>query len=71
MSPRDLQLKRAAIFRHESQKDSVLFPRPDDPRESWQRAEDRNRNTAAVYSQFGLPEYFAMEGFVRWNGIPK
>jgi glucosamine-6-phosphate deaminase len=70
LSPRDLQLKRAAIFRHESQKDSALFPGPDDPREFWQRAEDRNRHTAAVYNQFGLPEYFALEGFVRGNGIP-
>ena len=69
LSPHDLQQKRAAIFRHESQKDSALFPGPD-PREFWQRAEDRNRNTAAVYNQFGLPEYFAMEGFVRWNGLP-
>jgi glucosamine-6-phosphate deaminase len=70
LSPHDLQIKRAAIFRHESQKDSALFPGPDDPREFWQRAEDRNRNTAAVYNQFGLPEYFALEGFVRWNGQP-
>ena len=70
LSPRDLQLKRAAIFRHESQKDSALFPGPDDPREFWQRAEDRNRHTAAIYNKFGLPEYFAMEGFVRWNGVP-
>ncbi|MCH7978115.1 MAG: glucosamine-6-phosphate deaminase, partial [Acidobacteria bacterium] len=70
LSPRDLRQKRAAIFMHESQKDSALFPGPDDPREFWQRAEDRNRNTAAVYNQFGLPEYYAMEGFVRWNGVP-
>ena len=70
LSPKDLALKRAAIFRHESQKDSALFPGPDDPREFWQRAEDRNKNTAAVYNQFGLPEYFALEGFVRWNGVP-
>jgi glucosamine-6-phosphate deaminase len=70
LSPRDLRQKRAAIFMHESQKDSALFPGPDDPREFWQRAEDRNRNTAAVYNQFGLPEYYAMEGFVRWNGLP-
>jgi glucosamine-6-phosphate deaminase len=68
LSPRDLEVKRAAIFRHESQKDSALFPGPDDPREFWQRAEDRNRNTAAVYNQLGLPEYFALEGFVRWRG---
>ncbi len=70
LSPRDLELKRQAIFMHESQKDSALFPGPDDPREFWQRAEDRNRNTAAVYNQYGLPEYFALEGFVRWNGVP-
>ncbi len=69
LSPRDLRQKRQAIFMHESQKDSALFPGPDDPREFWQRAEDRNRNTAAVYNQFGLPEYFALEGFVRWNGV--
>ncbi len=47
-----------------------LVPRPDDPREFWQRAEDRNRHTADVYNQLGLPEYFAIEGFVRWNGVP-
>jgi glucosamine-6-phosphate deaminase len=70
LSPRDLRQKRQAIFMHESQKDSALFPGPDDPREFWQRAEDRNRNTAAVYNQFGLPEYFALEGFVRWTGKP-
>jgi glucosamine-6-phosphate deaminase len=70
LSPRDLRQKRQAIFMHESQKDSALFPGPDDPREFWQRAEDRNRNTAAIYNQFGLPEYFALEGFVRWSGKP-
>ncbi|MCH8043613.1 MAG: glucosamine-6-phosphate deaminase [Planctomycetes bacterium] len=70
LSPRDIDIKRAAIFRHESQKDSALFPGPDDPREFWQRAEDRNRNTADLYNRLGLPEYFALEGFVRWDGKP-
>jgi glucosamine-6-phosphate deaminase len=69
LSPRDLELKKAAIFMHESQKDRALFP-GSDQREFWQRAQDRNRNTADVYNQFGLPEYFAIEGFVRWNGEP-
>ena len=69
LSPRDVQLKKAAIFRHESQKDSALFP-GSDSREFWQRAEERNRNTADVYNRLGLPEYFAVEGFVRWNGEP-
>jgi glucosamine-6-phosphate deaminase len=67
LSPRDLQIKKDAIFRHESQKDAALFP-GSDSREFWQRAQDRNRHTADVYNQFGLPEYFAIEGFVRWNG---
>ena len=70
LSPSDLDRKKAAIFRHESQKDKALFPGPDDSREFWQRAEDRNRHTADVYNQLGLPEYFAMEGFVRWKGGP-
>ena len=59
--------KKTAIFRHESQKDSALFPGPDDPREFWQRAEERNRHTADLYNRIGLPEYYAMEAFVRWN----
>ena len=68
LSPRDIDVKRAAIFRHESQKDSELFPGPDDPREFLQRAEDRTRNTADLYNRLGLPEYFVLEGFVRWDG---
>ena len=40
--------KRAAIFKHESQKDKALFPGPD-PREFWERAEDRNLGTADSY----------------------
>ncbi|MCA9270298.1 MAG: PIG-L family deacetylase, partial [Planctomycetales bacterium] len=69
LSPRDLDIKRMAIFMHESQKDTALFP-GSDPREFWQRAEDRNTGTAAGYNQLGLPEYFALEAFVRWNGVP-
>jgi glucosamine-6-phosphate deaminase len=69
LSPQDLMRKRNAIFMHESQKDKALFPGAD-TREFWQRAEDRNRNTANVYNRLGLPEYYAMEGFVRWNGEP-
>lgn len=68
LSPHDVKRKKEAIFRHESQKDSALFPGPDDPREFWQRAEDRNRHTADMYNQFGLPEYYALEAFVRWCG---
>jgi glucosamine-6-phosphate deaminase len=64
LSPEEVARKRTAIFKHESQKDRALFPGPTDPREFWQRAEDRNRETARVYDRLGLPEYEAMEGFV-------
>jgi len=67
LSPDEVIRKRFAIFKHESQKDKALFPGPNDPREFWQRAEDRNRNTAKLYDQLGLAEYEAIEGFVRWK----
>jgi len=69
LSPGDLERKRKAIFMHESQKDEALFP-GSDPREFWQRAEDRNKGTADKYNRIGLPEYYALEAFVRWNGVP-
>jgi glucosamine-6-phosphate deaminase len=68
LSPSDLELKKNAIFRHQSQKDKAMFPGASDKREFWQRAEDRNRNTAKVYDQLGLPEFYALEGFVQWRG---
>jgi glucosamine-6-phosphate deaminase len=64
LSPDEVVRKRMAIFKHESQKDRALFPGPTDPREFWQRAEDRNRGTARIYDKLGLPEYEAIEGFV-------
>jgi glucosamine-6-phosphate deaminase len=67
LSPSDIDLKRQAIFMHESQKDEALFP-GSDPREFWQRAEDRNKGTAEKYNQIGLPEFYALEAFTRWNG---
>ena len=48
-------------------KDKALFPGPD-PREFWQRAEDRNHATAQLFDALGLAEYEAIEGFVRWKG---
>jgi len=66
LSPEELQRKRVAIFKHESQKDKALFPGSDE-REFWQRAEDRNRGTARLYDELGLAEYEAIEGFVRWE----
>jgi len=65
----DLERKKLAIFRHQSQKDRAMFPGSNDRREFWQRAEDRNRDTAKIYDALGLPEYYALEGFVLWRGL--
>ncbi|HWA32517.1 MAG TPA: PIG-L family deacetylase, partial [Cyclobacteriaceae bacterium] len=64
LSPDELLRKRKAVFKHQSQKDSALFP-GNDQREFWVRAEDRNHATAAAYNQLGLAEYEAIEAFVR------
>ena len=66
LSPKELERKKYAIFKHQSQKDKAVFP-GDDYREFWQRAEDRNRETAKGYDDLGLAEYEAMEAFVRWK----
>ena len=52
---------------HYLQKDVPVYP-GGDPREFWQRAEDRNRATAVHFDTLGLQEYEAMEAFVLWNG---
>jgi len=67
LSPGHTQTKRKAIFKHESQKDEALFP-GSDPREFWERAEDRNKATAKQFNDLGLPEFPALEAFQRWNG---
>ena len=66
LSPQELERKIISIFKHESQKDKALFPGADE-REFWQRAEQRNRQTARLYDAFGLAEYEAIEAFVRWR----
>jgi len=64
IGPKDLARKRNAIYKHQSQKDKAMFP-GHDSREFWQRAEDRNRQTAVDYDKLGLAEYEAIEAFVR------
>ena len=65
MSPDQVLEKRHGIFKHQSQKDGVVF-QGSDSREFWQRAGDRNQETAQLYDQLGLAKYAAMEAFVRW-----
>ncbi|MCU0387914.1 MAG: PIG-L family deacetylase [Chitinophagaceae bacterium] len=66
MSPDQVMKKRYGIFIHQSQKDMVPF-QGSDSREFWQRAEERNANTANLYAKLGLTQYAAMEAFVRWH----
>lgn len=64
LSPDEMIMKRHAIYRHLSQKDIMPFP-GSDPREFWQRAEERTQNTARLYDKLGMAEYQAIEVFVR------
>ena len=64
ISPDEMIKKRHSIFRHLSQKDIVPFP-GDDPREFWQRAEERTQNTARLYDELGMAEYQAIEVFLK------
>lgn len=66
LSPQEVERKRLAIFKHQSQKDLPVFP-GDDAREFWVRAEDRTRETARLYNALGLAEYEAIEAFVKWK----
>ena len=62
LSPSDIERKRQAILRHQSQKDRVAVP-GEDPREFWQRAAERNRAAAETFDQLGLAHYAALETF--------
>ncbi|MFD2588315.1 glucosamine-6-phosphate deaminase [Croceitalea marina] len=66
IGPKDMARKISAIFKHQSQKDAAMFP-GNDEREFWQRAEQRNKETAHKYNALGMAEYEAMEGFVRYH----
>ncbi len=66
MSPEELREKRNAILRHQSQMESAPFL-GNDERLFWQRAEDRNRETARRYDDLGLACYEAMEAFVEYK----
>ncbi|NLK48562.1 MAG: glucosamine-6-phosphate deaminase [Bacteroidales bacterium] len=66
MSPEQLMNKRKSILRHQSQMESAPFMGKDE-RLFWQRSEDRNRATAALYQQLGLASYEAIEAFVEYK----
>ena len=66
MSPEELRSKRNSILKHASQMESAPFM-GNDERLFWQRAEDRNHDTAKLYSDLGLAEYEAIEAFVQYH----
>ena len=70
LSKADLDRKIEAVFKHESQKDRALFPGAYDEREFWQRARDRNRETAQKLDELGLPRFYAVEAFVTVDEMP-
>lgn len=65
VSPEELRAKRNSILKHQSQMESAPFL-GNDERLFWQRSEDRNRATAALYDSLGLASYEAMEAFVEY-----
>ena len=65
ISPEELRAKRNSILKHQSQMESAPFL-GNDERLFWQRSEDRNRGTAALYNELGLASYEAMEAFVEY-----
>ena len=65
ISPEELQHKRNAILRHQSQMESAPYL-GGDSRLFWQRSEERNRATANLFNKLGLAEYEAIEAFVRF-----
>lgn len=68
ISPEELRAKRNSILKHQSQMESAPFL-GNDERLFWQRSEDRNRGTAALYDSLGLASYEAMEAFVEYKPL--
>ena len=66
---RSLLLMTGLLFAVASFAQSQMESAPflgNDERLFWQRSEDRNRGTAALYDNLGLASYEAMEAFVEY-----
>ena len=66
ISPEQLLKKRHSILKHQSQMEAAPYM-GNDERLFWQRSEERNRATAALYQQLGLASYEAIEAFVEYK----
>ncbi len=56
ISPMEMENKIESIMKHQSQKDSVMYP-GEDKREFWERVKERNRHTAETLSKLGFTDY--------------
>jgi glucosamine-6-phosphate deaminase len=65
ISPEELERKRSAIFKHQTQKDGTMLL-GGDISDLWERTEERNRGTARLYDALGMAEYEAIEAFKRY-----
>jgi len=63
MSRAEMNTKIQSIYMHQSQKHTALYP-GNDPREFYERAQDRNTQTADILNHLGLPAFYACEAFV-------
>jgi len=66
MSRAEMNIKIHSIYMHQSQKHTALYP-GNDPREFYERAQDRNTQTADILNRLGLPAFYACEAFVTCN----
>jgi glucosamine-6-phosphate deaminase len=66
ISPEQLLRKRHSILKHQSQMEAAPYM-GNDERLFWQRSEERNRATAALYQNLGLASYEAIEAFVEYK----
>jgi len=65
ISPEELDIKRLAMLKHQTQLHRTLLQQNPD-KEFWQQEEERNRSTADLYDQVGMAEYEAIESFLRY-----
>jgi glucosamine-6-phosphate deaminase len=66
LSPAELAVKLNCLYHHRSQRSQTPFLGSQSG-ESWQQAENNNRETAQHYDRLGLAEYEAIESFRRYK----
>jgi glucosamine-6-phosphate deaminase len=68
LSPAELTLKLDCLYHHRSQRNQTPFIEHGSG-ESWEQAENTNRDTARDYDRLGMAEYEAIEAFRRIKDV--